>query len=356
MKRRQFIRSLGATGLLDSAAAQTSARTPGLRLDLHTHFYTQGFFDSIRESGGDFSFGQSPTGQTIITHRGARFFGVTPPMTNVELRIEAMDRVGIDVQVVSLSTPNVFFTDGARQPAVARMMNDAYADLAARYPKRFKGFASIPMDNPDAALKELDRAIGELKLNGVILLSNIGGKPLTSPQYRPFFAEANRRKLCIFLHPMLPVASEPFREYVLGPIIGFPMDTTLAVARMCYAGMFKDFPDIRWLIAHIGGAVPYLMERMDSGFRDFAECRVKIDELPSVYLKRLYYDTVTFNPHNLMMTRDLVGSDHMVMGSDFPHLLGSIDKAVSSIEALNIPQHEKRHIFEGTALSILNNL
>jgi aminocarboxymuconate-semialdehyde decarboxylase len=120
--------------------------------------------------------------------------------------------------------------------------------------------------------------------------------------------------------------------------------------------MFKDFPDIRWLIAHLGGAVPYLMERMDSGFRDFAECRVKIDELPSVYLKRLYYDTVTFNPHNLMMTRDLVGSDHMVMGSDFPHLLGSIDKAVSSIEALNIPQHEKRHIFEGTALSILNNL
>jgi aminocarboxymuconate-semialdehyde decarboxylase len=97
------------------------------------------------------------------------------------------------------------------------------------------------MNHPGEALTELHRAISDLKLNGVILLSNIGGKPLTSPEYRPFFVEANRMKLCIFLHPMLPAASEPFKEYVLGPIIGFPMDTTLAVARMCYDGMFKDF-------------------------------------------------------------------------------------------------------------------
>jgi aminocarboxymuconate-semialdehyde decarboxylase len=355
MERRNFLRSLGTAGLLQSAAAQTG-RTPGLRLDLHTHYYTQAFFENVRESGGDFSFDKSPTGQTIITHKGSRFFGITPPMTDVNLRIEAMDRVGIDIQVVSLSTPNIFYTDGTRQPAVARMMNNAYADLVAKNPKRFRAFASIPMDNPDEALKELHRTIGELKMNGVILLSNIGGKPLTSSQYRPFFAEANRMKLCIFLHPMLPVNSEPYKEYVLGPIIGFPMDTTLAVARMCYDGMFKDFPDIRWIIGHIGGAIPYLMERMDSGFHDFAECKVKIDQPPSFYLKKLYYDTVTFNPQNLMLTRGLLGSDHMVMGSDFPHLLGSIDRAVSSIEALNIPQAEKRQIFEGTALSILNNV
>jgi aminocarboxymuconate-semialdehyde decarboxylase len=98
------------------------------------------------------------------------------------------------------------------------------------------------------------------------------------------------------------------------------------------------------------------MERMDSGYHDFAECKVKIDQPPSFYLKKLYYDTVTFNPQNLMLARGLVGSGHMVMGSDFPHLLGSIDRAVSSIEALNIPQAEKRQIFEGTALSILNNV
>ena len=220
------------------------------------------------------------------------------------------------------------------------------------------------MDSPDEALKELDRAINGLKMNGVILLSNIGGKALTSPEYRPFFAEADRMKLCILLHPMLPVNTDPFREYVLGPIVGFMFDTTLAVARMCFDGMFRDFPNIRWIVAHLGGAVPYLMERFDNGWRDFPECRAKIDELPSVYLKKLYYDTVNFNSHMLMMVRNMIGADRLVMGSDYPHLLGSIDRAVSSIETLDISAEEKQQIFEGTALrifegtalSILNNL
>jgi aminocarboxymuconate-semialdehyde decarboxylase len=236
------------------------------------------------------------------------------------------------------------------------MVNNSYAELIAQHPTRFKGFASIPMDAPDAALDELHRAIGELKLNGVILLSNIGGKPLTSPKYRPFFAEANRMQLCILLHPMLPANTEPFREYVLGPIVGFMFDTTLAVARMCFDGMLREFPDIRWIVAHLGGAVPYLMERMDNGWRDFSECRAKIDELPSAYLKRLYYDTVNFNPHMLNLVREMIGADRMVMGSDYPHLLGSIERAVSSIEGLDIPEDEKRRIFEGTALAILNNV
>ena len=326
-----------------------------MKFDLHTHFYTEAFFQTIRDLPSEFSFGTSSSGQTIITYRGARFFGVTPAMTDVSKRIEDMDRTGIDVEVVSLSTPNVFFTDAQHQPAVARMMNDAYADLIARYPKRFKGFASIPMDAPDEALKELHRAIDQLKLSGVILLSNIGGKALTAPEYRPFFEEANRMRLCIFLHPMLPANSDAFREYVLGPIIGFPFDTSLAVARMCFDGMFEELPQIRWIIGHLGGAVPYLMERMDNGFRDFADCRVKIDKLPSVYLKRLYYDTVSFSRYTLKMVRDMVGADHMVMGSDYPHLLGSIERAVPSIEALEIAEDEKQQIFSGTALSILNN-
>jgi len=324
--------------------------------DLHTHYYPPIYFDKIRELAAEFSFAKSPSGQTIITYRNARFFGITPPMTDVAKRIEDMDRVGIDVEVVSLSTPNVFFADAQHQPEIAQLVNDAYAELMAQHPQRFKAFASIPMDNQEAALKELDRAINELKMNGVILLSNIGGQPLTAPQYRPFFAAANRLKLCILLHPMLPANTDPFREYVLGPIVGFMFDTTLAVARMCFDGMFREFPDIRWIVGHLGGAVPYLMERMDNGWRDFVECRSKIDELPSTYLKQLYYDTVNFNPHMLMMARNMLGADHMVMGSDYPHLLGSIDRAVSSIQNLDVADDEKERIFHGTALSILNNV
>jgi aminocarboxymuconate-semialdehyde decarboxylase len=328
---------------------------PVRKLDLHTHYYPSIYFDKIRELSSEFSFGQSPSGQTIITYRGARFFGVTPAMTDVSRRLEDMDRVGIDVEVISLSTPNVFFAGAGHQPEIARIVNDAYAELIAKHPARFKGFASIPMDDPNAAVAELHRAIDELKLNGVILLGNIGGKPLTSAEYRPFFAEANRMKLCILLHPMLPANAEPFREYVLGPIVGFMFDTTLAVARMCFDGLLREFPDIRWIVAHLGGAVPYLMERMDNGWRDFPECRAKIDELPSTYLKRLYYDTVNFNPHMLRMVHEMMGADRMVLGSDYPHLLGSIDRAVSSIESLEIPEADKRKIFAGTALRILNN-
>ncbi|HKG97302.1 MAG TPA: hypothetical protein VKA97_05795, partial [Pyrinomonadaceae bacterium] len=117
-----------------------------MKIDLHTHFYTEAFFQTIRDLPSEFSFGTSSSGQTIITYRGTRFFGVTPAMTDISKRLEDMDRVGIDVEVVSLSTPNVFFTDAKHQPQVAKMINDSYAELIAQHPKRFKGFASIPMD------------------------------------------------------------------------------------------------------------------------------------------------------------------------------------------------------------------
>jgi aminocarboxymuconate-semialdehyde decarboxylase len=327
-----------------------------MKYDLHTHYYPKSYFDKIRELSSDFTFDTDPTGRTIIKLRGARFFGITPEMTDPEARLEAMDRVGIDVEVLSLSTPNVYFASPEHQPEIARMVNDAYAELTWKYPRRFKGFASIPMDSPDEALRELERALGELRMQGVVLMSNVQGRALTSPQYRPFFEEANRKKAAIFIHPMLPANTEPFQEYVLGPLVAFPCDTTLAVAKLCFAGVLRDLPDIRWIVGHAGGAIPWLMERLDNGFRDFAECRVNIDELPSVYLKRLYYDTVTFSPYTLNMLRDLVGTDHMVMGSDFPHLLGSIERAVSSIEGLYIPGAEKERIFAGTARSILKNL
>lgn len=183
-----------------------------MRWDLHTHYYPAAFFRLIEDVGGAFSFGTDPTGRTIIRYRGSRFFGITPPMTDPARRIEDMDRVGIDVEVLSLSTPNVYFAPPERQAEVARLVNDAYADLAARHPRRFKGFASIPMDDPDAALRELERTQGELRMNGVIVLSNINGRALTDPRYRRFFVECDRRRVCVFIHPMIPASAEPFAD------------------------------------------------------------------------------------------------------------------------------------------------
>ena len=325
-----------------------------MRFDVHTHHYPSAYFALIERAGGDFSFATDPSGQRIIRYRGSRFFGVTPPMTDPALRLTDMDGAGIDVAILSLSTPNVFFAEGTAQAPVARMVNDAYAELVAAHPDRFKGFASIPMDDPEGALAELHRAIDVLGLHGVILLSNIRGRPLTDAAYRPFFEEADRMTLCVLLHPMLPASADAFRDFVLGPLVGFPFDTTLAVARMCYAGMLRDLPNIRWIVAHAGGAIPYIAERLDNGYRDFAEDRAHLDDLPSVYLKRLYYDTVTFSPHVLRLLHDWAGADHMAMGSDYPHKLGDITRAVTTIEALDVSPAERERIFSGTARAIIN--
>src|SRR5437773_12218189 len=134
-----------------------------MRLDLHAHYHPPAYFERIERSCGDFSFGTSPTGQRIIRYRGARFFGVTAPMTDVAKRLDDMDRVGIDTEVLSLSTPNVYFVEGKAQADVARMANDAYAELGAKHGGRFLGFASIPMDDLDAGLRELERAMDALQ-------------------------------------------------------------------------------------------------------------------------------------------------------------------------------------------------
>jgi aminocarboxymuconate-semialdehyde decarboxylase len=278
-------------------------------------------------------------------------------MTDVNLRIEEMDRVGVDVQVLSLSVPNVYFAEESREPEIARRTNDAYAELISRHPQRFKALASIPMDLPEEASKELTRALDALHLQGVLLLSHIRGKPLTDPRFRPFFEEANRRRLFILIHPMLPSGmAEQLKDYVLGPLVGFPFDSTLAVARMCFDGLFRDFPDIRFLVPHLGGAIPYLLPRLDQGYRDFPLNRSKIDEPPSAYLKKLYFDTVSAGPSTVAFVRDLVGADRIAFGSDYPHLPGSMSGSVSAIEGSDLSEAERARVFSGTALAILNNV
>lgn len=352
MHRREFLRSLAVLPVV----ARGQARSP--RLDIHTHFYPASYFDRIRELGApDYRFATDASGAATIEFRGTRFFGVQPPMTDPGLRLEEMDRSGIDVQVVSLSVPNVFFAEEAWEAEIAREANDAYAELVARHPRRFKALASIPMSVPDQALKELARALDELKLQGVLLLSHIRGKPLTDRTFRPFFEEANRRRLFVLIHPMLPVGmSEQLKDYVLGPLVGFPFDSTLAVARMCFDGLFGDFPNIRFLVPHLGGAIPYLLPRLDQGYRDFPQNRVEIEEPPSSYLKRLYFDTVSAAPSTLSFVRDFAGADHIAFGSDYPHLPGSMAGAVAAVESANLTDSERSLLFGGTAAAILNNV
>jgi predicted TIM-barrel fold metal-dependent hydrolase len=233
------------------------------------------------------------------------------------------------------------------------MSNDFFAELCQKYPQRFIAFASVPLNHPEDAIEEIHRAVKDLGMKGVVLGSNIDGKHLHSEEFWPFYGEVDRLNLPIFIHPMVPAHPESMVEFPLVPLVGFVMDTTLCVAKMVFSGLFEKFPNLTLILPHLGGTLPFLFERIDNGYRAYRECQANITKPPSQYLKQFYYDTVSFYQPALMCTYYSVGADHMVLGSDYPHVIGDISKSVSSINALDIPFEDKEMIFGKNGKKIL---
>jgi aminocarboxymuconate-semialdehyde decarboxylase len=142
-------------------------------------------------------------------------------------------------------------------------------------------------------------------------------------------------------------------DYWLMPLVGFPFDTTLAAAKLVFSGVVEKYPGIRWVLGHLGGAIPYLAERLDRGYFAFEECRANISKPPSEYLKEFYYDSVNFDPHALMFAINFAGANHFVAGSDYPHKIGSLEMMVSSIQKLDIPEDVKARIYGENAAGLL---
>ncbi|MEX0692065.1 MAG: amidohydrolase family protein [Gemmatimonadales bacterium] len=159
-----------------------------------------------------------------------------------------------------------------------------------------------------------------------------------------------------FIHPTSPRSLEGIAEYRLTAIMGFLFDTTVAAARLIFAGVPKRFPRLKVVLGHLGGTLPYLVERMDRGFHAYAECRVHIDRAPSEYVKRMYVDTVNFEPHALRMAMGYLGADHLVFGSDYPHEVGSVAKALGAVRGLDLPPADQAAILGGTALTLLQKV
>lgn len=327
-----------------------------MRIDLHTHFFPEAYLKRIEEINTTFEITRDAKGNKIFKYKGARFFTVTQEMSNPEDRIRHMDEAGIDVQVLSLSTPSVYYYSDDDSLQLSKMTNDDLVALREKYPKRFWCLATVPLNNVELALQELDRAINQLGMNGLIIGSNINGKPLNSPEFEPFWAACNKMKIAITMHPMPPLGSELMYEYGLAPMVGFMFDSTLAAARMVYDGIFERYPDIKLVVPHLGSAVPYIIERLDNGYRYIPDCREKISKLPSEYFKNLYYDTVSFHKPALMCAYQTFGAERIVLGSDYPHVIGDIRGAVTSVQGMDISEEEKEKIYGGNALSILNNL
>ncbi len=156
-----------------------------------------------------------------------------------------------------------------------------------------------------------------------------------------------------YIHPTKAPGVEAMTKYWLLPLVGFTFDTTLAAAGLVFSGVVERYPGIRWALAHLGGVIPYLAERLDRGYEAFPECREHISYPPSVYLKTFYYDTVNFDPSALRLALEFAGVDHLLAGSDYPHRIGSLEKMMSSINALEMPDDDRHAIFWGNTAKLL---
>jgi aminocarboxymuconate-semialdehyde decarboxylase len=278
---------------------------------------------------------QTKAGQTAIHLAGAPFVTLMPEMFDYALRFAAMDAAGVDVAVLSLTGPNVFW--GSREASVkaARIANAAYAEAQRQYSDRIRWIASIPWEYPNDALAELKRARADGAL-GVAALANIRGRDLIDPLFAPVWAEIDRQALPVFVHPTIPPGGRDMRldQFSLATPVGFMVDTTLAFARLILAGFLDRYPNLKLIAPHGGGTLPYLSGRLDRCYDTIPACRAAIKEPPSAYLRRICYDTVLYEPRALGLCIEAGGADNVLYGTDFPHNVGDLPGILALVRDL----------------------
>lgn len=316
-------------------------------IDSHAHILDRAYLDSLTTELG-MTATVSESGQTLLRTGNTTVAWYKDEFFDLEDRIRTMDRQGVDMRILSLSSPSVYEWAIDEQIRMARYINDQTAKACAQYPTRLQGLATLPLSDTKAALSELDRSLDELGLIGVAIGSNVGGKPLNHPDLEPVWAAINRRQIAVVEHPMLPLGSDHMDEFELPLRVGFVYDTTTAIARMIYGGVFERYPDFPFIIAHTGGALLSLLERLDNGYRIFSDCRKYISKLPSEYARNLYYDTCSFYGPALEMARQIVGAERLLWGADDPF----IGAGTAHVTDMTIPEAEKAMILAGNAQRI----
>ena len=320
-------------------------------IDFHNHVYPQEYVDEIQKGPSAYSVTFDSDNNPVL-HSPGDYNILVPGHRLMDFRQSVLDKAGLDKQIISFTAPGTLIETPERSTELCRKVNDNFAKIQSDY-EAFPALATLPLNNPDAVVAELERAISELGLKGATLFSNANGVALSDKRFWPLYEKANDLNVVFFIHPTYPVGVEAMTEYMLMPLVGFLADTTLAAASLVFSGVVEKFPNIKWVLGHLGGAVPYLAERFDRGYEAFEQCRKNIPKPPSEYLKNFYYDTVNFDVNALQFALDFAGSDHLVAGSDYPHQIGSIEKMLASIEKLNISQEEKATILGGNAEKLL---
>ena len=306
----------------------------GTVIDVHTHMLNEKWLETILEFGGRYSL-KELGGQRVIHYDGAPFMTLMDGMFDYEKRIKAMDAAGVDLAIVSLTCPSVYWGGEEVSIATAQMMNDDMAAQQLVYPDRLRWFATLPWQYPERAVVELERA-SKMGAVGVFVSASVSGISLTDPSFNAIWEAIDQRGLPVLVHPGAPpgVAEMDMERYNLVFSVGFMFDTTLAVARMIFDGFFDRYLDIKVIACHAGGALPYLVGRFDRAFDKMPPCREVISERPSSYFSRLYFDSISYTQEALELCLNVAGVDKLLYGSDYPHNVGDMEGCLARVEAL----------------------
>lgn len=343
INRRDFLRHamiMGAmygSGLVFSDVLLGNDLQQKRIIDVHHHILPEVYISSLKKIG-------------ITSTNGGPF-----PQWSARRSIEAMDRNGIRTAITSISAPGIYFGDMKFTKQLARQCNEYSANLIASYPGRFGAFGVLPLPDVDASLFEVSYALDTLKLDGVVLLSNIEGNYLGSPRFDDVFVELNRRKTVVFIHPTEPAGKRYPEMHIPPSFFEFVFDTTRTVASLIQHNTLNKFQNIRFIVAHGGGTVPYLAKKM--------ALTAQISGQPSEHgisqLQQVYYDTaLTTSRYPLASLKELAGEGKIVFGSDFgfapEFVLASSIYELNSCELFQASELDK--IYESNALKLIPRL
>jgi aminocarboxymuconate-semialdehyde decarboxylase len=294
-------------------------------------------------------------GADSVAHNQVMFPSIAEQLVEPAARIEHMDRMGVDLQGLATFVSEYFYwapaSDAARS---ARMQNENLAAAVAAYPDRFLPFgATVPLQDIDLAIAEMDHAVDELAFRGLQIGGTVDGHNLDEARFRPFWAAVEAKGIPVILHPNGYPESQRFGDYFLTNCIGNPLETMVAATRMIFSGLFEEHPRIKLVLLHGGGYLPFYCSRADHTWEVRPESRVKIpDRPPSDYMKMLYYDTMVFQPLYLRHLVEVVGADRVMLGTDYPFDMGDTDPVALVDATEGLSDDDRVAIKGGTAAAL----
>ena len=241
-------------------------------------------------------------------------------------RLADLDAMGIDVQLIAPPPPQCYYTVPLEIAVKAtQMVNDGIAEFCAVKPERLKGFGAVPMTDGAEAAKELERCIRKLGFTGVEILTNVAGKELSDPAFAPFWQKAEELEALVMIHPNGFTDASRLTRFYFNNVIGNPLETTIALHYLIFDGVLEHHPRLKILAVHGGGYLGAYSGRIDHAWGARSDSHGALPQAPTAYLKRLYVDTVVFTPHQLAALVEVYGSDHVLLGTDYPYDMAEYD-------------------------------